>query len=84
MSLVGKHPHDYATRTTPGNGRLPAGDKFLQSLSDDELEAAHSMLTDPSWTTSAIHRAFLEEGMSPVHERTFREWRVSYLRKVDA
>lgn len=49
--------------------------EWIESLPEDEAQAARDMLADPEWATVALHRAFLEEGLSAVQYSAFGAFR---------
>lgn len=51
--------------------------EWIDSLPEDEAQAARDMLADPEWATAALHRAFLEEGLSDVQYSAFRSFRAT-------
>lgn len=50
---------------------------WIQSLPESEASAAEDMLRDPEWTSSALLRAFQEEGLDDVKYSAFRSFRAT-------
>lgn len=55
--------------------------EWIDSLPEDEAQAAKDMLSDPEWGSAALHRVFLDEGLTDLQYSAFRSFRATHYPK---